>query len=505
MAVGKVWLVGAGPGDPGLITVRGLEALRSADAVLYDALAHPALLDECPQADKRNVGKCYGGASATQEAICAQLIELARSGKTVVRLKGGDPLLFARGAEEAEVLRAAEIPFEIVPGVPSPTAAAAYAGISLTHRELSSSTTFITGSDRAGKEWSPEAWKKLATATDTICVLMGMRRIEEITQAIIDGGRAASTPAAVIQWGTRPEQRVLVATLGDIAARARAEGLSNPAIIVVGEVVRLRETLRWFDNRPLFGKRILIPRPPHQAGATAEAIRERSAEPIAFPVIEIMDPPDPQPLRDAIARLADYAWVLFTSANGVDRFFAALHDAGRDARALGNARVGVIGPKTGHALSKYGVRPDSVAKEFVGESLAQELLAASGRGKVLVPRALSARETMPQMLRDAGFEVDVVPAYETKPVSERGAELAALLTAGAVDVILFTSGSTVASTCELLGDDAAELLSRVVIASIGPITSDAARARGLSPTVTAQVFTVDGLLDALEAHYSGAN
>jgi uroporphyrinogen III methyltransferase/synthase len=501
MADGKVWLVGAGPGDPGLISVRGLEAVRSAEVVLYDALAHPSLLEECPHAETRDVGKRYNEPGPSQDSITEQLIELARSGKRVVRLKGGDPFLFARGAEEAEALAAAGVAFEVVPGVPSPVGAATYAGISLTHRDLSSSVTFITGSDKAGKEWSPAAWKKLATATDTICVLMGMRRIQDIARAIIDGGRAESTPVAVIQWGARPAQRVVVGTLLDIADLVQQQGLSNPAIIVVGEVVRLREKLRWFDNRPLFGKRIVVPRAPHQARATADAIRARGAAAVVFPVIEICDPPDPAPLAASVDSLSDYAWVLFTSANGVDRFFAALANADKDARALGKARVGVIGPKTEEAAGRYGIRADVVAKEFVGESLAQALLAETGRGRVLVPRALSARETMPEMLSAAGFAVDVVPAYETRPVdAARGEALAQQLRTDS-DVILFTSGSTVESTCELLGQDAKEILAQVVVASIGPITTEAARVRGIEPAVTASVYTVAGLLDALEAHY----
>ncbi len=501
MTKGKVWLVGSGPGDPGLITVRGLQALRGADVVLYDALAHSALLDECPAAEKRDVGKRYNVESPTQDSITRQLIGLARAGKNVVRLKGGDPFLFARGSEEAEALDAAGVRFEVVPGIPSPVGATTYAGMSLTHRDLSSSATFITGSDKAGKEWSPAAWKKLATATDTICVLMGMRRIEEITQAIIDGGRSPATPAAVIQWGARPAQRVATGQLANIAQRARDEGLSNPAIIVVGEIVSLREKLRWFDNRPLFGKHILVPRAAHQARATAEAIRGRGAEPVLFPVIEICDPPDSGPMKQAIGQLEQYSWVLFTSANGVDRFFSALAAAGKDARALGSVRVGVIGPKTADALAKYGIRSDVVAKEFVGESLAQELLRGSARGRVLIPRALSARETLPEMLRDAGFDVNVVSAYETRPVAaSRGAELAERLRSGQLDVIMFTSGSTVASTCELLGAEAKELLSQVVVASIGPVTTRAAQARGIEPTLTASEYTVAGLLDALGAH-----
>ena len=502
MSQGKVWLVGAGPGEPGLITVRGLEVLSQADVVLYDALAHPSLLDACPGADKRYVGKRYAFDNPPQAGINRVLIEEAKQGKKVVRLKGGDPFLFARGAEEAEALADAGIPFEVVPGVPSPVAAAAYAGMSLTHRDLSSSTTFITGSDKAGKEWSPDAWKKLATATDTICVLMGMRRIEDITRAIIDGGRDPGTPAAVIQWGARPEQRVEVATLGTIAQRVRDSGITNPAIIVVGQIVSLRDKLSWYDSRPLFGKRILVPRPAHQAVATAEAVRARSARPIAFPVIEIVDPPEPERLLAAARDVQRYDWVLFTSANGVDRFFAALAQVGRDARAFATAKIGVIGPKTGKALDRFGLRPDLVAKEYVGEALAEAILGAGDVRRVLIPRALEAREDLPKLLEASGAEVNVVPAYETRPVGKKQAEeLRDMIESGEVDVVMFTSGSTVSSTVELLGDRAVELLGRITVASIGPITTRAAEARGVTPAVTASEYTVDGLLDALEAHF----
>ncbi|HVW30190.1 MAG TPA: uroporphyrinogen-III C-methyltransferase [Polyangiaceae bacterium] len=501
MAGGKVFLVGAGPGDPSLITVRGKALLETADVVLYDALSHPALLEfTSPSAELRNVGKRGGQNNPSQAWITAQLIELARAGRRVVRLKGGDPLLFARGAEEAEDLAAAGVDFEIVPGLPSPIAAAAYAGISLTHRDLSSSATFITGSDREGVEWTPDAWQRLATATDTICVLMGMRRLEEITAAIARGGRAPETPAAIVQWAARPEQRVLVATLGNIAARARQEGFSNPALVFVGEVVALREKLRWYDKKPLFGKRLLIPRAEHQARETAAKIRERGAEPVVFPVIRIVDPPDPGPLRTALAELAAYDWVLFTSSNGVDRFFAALEREGRDARALGAAKVGVIGPGTRAALQRHGVRADVTAREYVGEGLAREIGAAR---RVLVARALVARDALPDALRAGGARVDVVPVYQTLPAAaEKGAELRSLLEGGGVDVMLFTSSSTVENVTDLLGADAAALLAKVTVASIGPVTSDTLRARNVNIDATASTYTVEGLLDALEAHFA---
>jgi uroporphyrinogen III methyltransferase/synthase len=502
---GKVWLVGAGPGDPGLITVRGAAVLARADVVLHDALSHPGLLELCAEgAELRSVGKRGGQANPSQRWITDQLIALAREGKNVARLKGGDPLLFARGAEEAEELAAAGIAFEVVPGISSPVAAAAYAGISLTHRDLSSSVTFITGSDREGVEWTPDAWKRLATATDTVCILMGMRRVEEITRALLDGGRAPGTPAAVVQWAARPEQRVLVSTLSRVADDVRAAGLTNPAVIIVGEVVRLREKLRWFDAKPLFGKRLLLPRPAHQARTTAAAVRERAAEPIVLPVIDIQDPPDPAPLRRAVRELAGYDWVLFTSANGVDRFFAELERSGLDARAFGGARVGVIGPATAAALARRGVRADAMAREFVGEGLAREILPLGAR-RVLLARALVARDALPTLLREGGAEVDVVPVYETVAASGQArAELRALLEGSRVDAVLFTSSSTVENLCELVGKDAPELLSRVVVSSIGPVTSATLAVRGITPAVVAARYDVEGLLDALEAYYGVA-
>jgi uroporphyrinogen III methyltransferase/synthase len=502
MPPAKVSLVGAGPGDPGLLTVRGLELLQAAEIVLTDALAHPALLEACPNAEVHHVGKRYGEDSASQDAINLELVTLARAGRRVVRLKGGDPLLFARGGEEAQALAEAGIPFEIVPGISSPVGASAYAGIPLTHRELSKSVTFITGSDRADKEWSPEAWKQLATATDTICVLMGMRRIAEITRAILDGGRAPSTPAAVIQWGTRPEQRVLTAPLAEIAEATQRAGIKNPAVIVVGDVVSLRERIAWYDRGPLFGKRLILPRPEAQARATARAIRERGAEPLLTPVIELAPPPDKEPLQRAISALPTYAWVLFTSANGVEHFFTALSARKLDARAFASARVGAIGPKTAAALARYGIVADRVAKEYVGEALASELTEGSERGRVLLARALVARDALPEALRQAGFTVDVVPVYETRPVAEpRKIALRELFAARKADAILFTSSSTVTETLDALGADAKTLLAAVTVASIGPITTSTLAAASVRVDVTADVYTVDGLLDALQSHY----
>lgn len=501
-AEGFVWLVGAGPGDPDLITWRGVELLGQAEVVLHDALSHPELLELCPQAEIRDVGKRYGKRATAQSEITAQLLQLAAEGRKVVRLKGGDPLLFARGSEEALALADAGVPFEIVPGVTSSVAASAYAGISLTHREASSSVTFITGSDRAGKEWSPDAWKKLATATGTICVYMGMRRIQEITQAVMDGGRDPNTPAAVVRWGGRPQQRTIVAPLHRLAERAVEEKMTSPAIIIIGEVVELRRKLRWYDNRALFGQKVLVPRPAHQARETAKALRQRAAAPLVCPAIEILPAPDSARLARAVREAGSYDWVVFTSANGVSSFFEEVERAGLDARVFGSARLAVIGPKTGEALRSFGLKADLCARTYVAESLLEDLLAQGTPTRVLIPRAKEARELLPEELRAAGALVDVVPAYETRSVSGEAAARLREAVVEQADVVLLTSSSMVDSLVAALGPEARELLDSVTVACIGPITAKTAKKHQLRVHVESQVHTVAGVLDALEAHFS---
>jgi uroporphyrinogen III methyltransferase/synthase len=503
---GKVWLVGAGPGEPDLITVRGRELLGQAEVVLFDALSHPDLLEYCPQAEQIDVGKKYGERATPQEHITGLLVELARAGRQVVRLKGGDPLVFARGSEEALALVDAGIPFEIVPGITSPIGAAAFAGISLTHRDLSSSVTFITGSDQAGKEWSPAAWEKLATATGTICVLMGMRRLDEITRAIMQGGRAPSTPVAVVNWGARPEQRTVEGTLDTIAQLAKSAGLSSPSIVIVGEVVALRRVMRWYDTKPLFGKRILVARPHQQAAATCRAVRERGARAVVHPALVIAPPPDADAFREAVLAAGCYDWVVFTSANGVEKAGEVLRASERDARVFAGARIAVIGDKTGQALGSLGLLPDLVAPEFVAESLLEELLARTREGeRILLLRAREAREVLPEGLAGAGRHVDVVFAYETRSVE--GDELEALRRAvvDEVDVVLFTSSSMVHSVVAALGPTTAKFLAKATVLSIGPVTSASCREHGIRVDVEADVHTVSGALDALETWYASAS
>ncbi|MGC4063973.1 MAG: uroporphyrinogen-III C-methyltransferase [Polyangiaceae bacterium] len=502
--IGKVWLVGAGPGDPSLITVRGRELLSRATVVLYDALAHPALLEECQSSARLiSVGKRLGCHTVPQSEIIKMMIDFAHRGELVVRLKGGDPYLFARGAEEAEALVEAGVPFGVVPGISSPVGTSTYAGFSLTHRDLSSSVTFVTGTDKHGEHWSEKAWARIATASDTLCILMGMRRIEEITSALIDGGRSGETPAAVIEWGARPEQRVLVATLGTLAERVRVKGLRNPSVIVVGDVVSLREQLRWYDSDPLFGKRLLLPRPEHQARATARAIRSRGAEAALVPLIAIEDPPDKEAVARAARELTTYDWVLLTSANGAERLVMELQRQGRDARAFGTSRVGVIGPKTAEPLLKFGIRPDLVADEHVAEGLLRGLLDAGPIRRALLFRAAEAREVLPDTLRERGVTVDVVAGYRTRCLAaESGSLLRAYLTETGMDAVLVTSSSMARSLVDALGADAASLLERTRVASIGPITTATLVELGVKVHVTASKYTIDGLLEALSEDFA---
>ncbi|MFO0586468.1 MAG: uroporphyrinogen-III C-methyltransferase [Polyangiaceae bacterium] len=509
---GTVYLVGAGPGDPELLTLRGATLLATADVVLHDELVHPAALARVrPDAEVRFVGKRGGDKiekQARQEEIDRALVDLAKQGLRVVRLKGGDPYLFGRGSEEAEALARAGVPFEVVPGVTSPIAAAAYAGISLTHRDLASSVTFVSGTTRAGR---PFDFAEIAGVSGTICVLMGMRRIEDVTRGLVtDARRDPATPTAVIENGTRSEQRTVTGRLDEIAAKARALGMANPAMIVVGAVTTLRDTIRWFDKNPLFGRRVLVVRAEGQAEGAARLVRRRGAEPISFPAIVLQPPPDPDRVTRAIRELGAYDLVAFTSENGVARFLDRLREEGLDARAFGRAKIAAIGSGTAASLAPYGLVPDIVPKDFVGEALAKAILDALGgsgekpdgsRVRVLIPRALVAREVVPDALRAAGCDVDVVPVYETvAPPKERREALRALLEAGRVDVVMLTSSSTVTHLAELIGDDATTLLAPVLLASIGPITTETARKRGLTVAVTAEVSTIPGLITAIEAH-----
>ena len=486
-----VYLVGAGPGDPGLLTRRGEELLRDADVVVYDRLASTALLELAPATSERvDVGKAPGRAAMTQEQINALLVARGLEGKSVVRLKGGDPFVFGRGGEEAEACVAAGVAFEVVPGVTSATAAPAYAGIPVTHRGLSTSVTIVTGHEDPAKAASTTDWNALARAGGTLVILMGAAGIAEIARCLIDGGRAPDTPVAAVRWGTRAEQRTTRATLATIAD----VGVEAPSAIVVGDVAGL--DFAWFEQRPLFGRCIVVTRAREQASELRRRLEELGAEVVEVPSIAL------EPLAFALPALEKYDWVVFTSANGVDAFFErGLAEAGLDARALAPARVAAIGPGTAGALARRGVRADLVPERFVAESLLDAFPPPrTPDARVLLARAEVARDVLPEGLAARGYAVDILAVYRTVAAEPDPSDLERVR-AGAVDVITFTSSSTVTNFCDVVGPLPEP---QPVVVSIGPVTSETARARGLRVDVEADPHTLDGLITALTARLHAA-
>ncbi|MEX1253996.1 MAG: uroporphyrinogen-III C-methyltransferase [Dehalococcoidia bacterium] len=497
---GHVSLVGAGPGDPGLITVAGGRALARAEVVVYDRLANPRLLDLAPRdAERVFVGKGPEAQTMSQDEINALLVDRARAGKRVVRLKGGDPFVFGRGGEEAEALAAAGVPFEVVPGVSSAVAAAAYAGIPVTHRGIAASVAFVTGHEDPTKRERDVDWARLATAVDTLVLLMGVGQLAEIVERLTAAGRDPATPAAVIEWGTLPRQRTVVATLGDIVAKVEEAGIGPPAVAVVGDVVRLRETLRWFDTKSLFGQRVLVTRTREQASDLSAALSAAGAEPVELPTIEITPRFDGALLRRAVDALerGDYSSVVFTSANAVDIFFEQLWSGGRDARAV-RARLAAIGPATSAALRRWGLRVDVTPDAYTAEGLLAAFEQTDVRGqRVLVPRAEGARDVLIAGLRERGAEVDEVTLYVAEQPKDPDSEGLRRLRAGEIEVATFASSSAVRNLVAMLGDDL-ELLRRCRIACIGPITAQTAEELlGRPPDVVAEEHTIAGLVRAL--------
>lgn len=490
-----VYLVGAGPGDPGLLTVRGAEVLARADVVVYDRLSVASLLGQAPAgADQISVGKAPGSHTMVQDEINALLVRRGRAGQEVVRLKGGDPFVFARGGEEAQALADAGVAFEVVPGITSALAAPAYAGIPVTLRHSSTSFTVVTGHEDPSAGEGIVDWSAVARVGGTIVVLMGVARWPHISAQLQAGGLPADTPAAAVQWGTRPEQRTVRATLATLADHP----LASPSVIVVGPVAG--RDLAWFTRRPLFGHKVVVTRPRGQASVLVRRLAAVGAEVVELPTIRIDAPADGGlALRRAVARVADgeYAFIVFTSANGVERLFAEVPDT----RALATTRVAAIGPGTAEALSRYRVVPDVVPERFVAESLLDAFpppppaaVSAASARRLLLARAAVARDVLPEGLRAQGWEVDVVEAYRTHAASPTSAEQEA---AAGSDAITFTSSSTVSNYLAVAGTE------RVppVVACIGPVTAKTARDAGLSVEVEAQVHTIDGLVAALVAHF----
>lgn len=505
--IGFVALVGAGPGDPGLMTLRGKALIEEADVLLYDALAHPQLLALAPAETERCfVGKRGGSHENQQCSINALLVSRALSGQKVVRLKGGDPYLFGRGSEEAEILSACGIPFEVVPGVPSPVAATAYAGISLTHRRLSSSVAYVTATEAPGKTRSAHDWSRLATATDCLVVFMGVRRLGELCDLLVHHGRPAATPAAVIQEASLPTQRTVVGTLETLAARATEARIRAPALIVVGEVVGLRQRLRWFDMHPLFGKRILSTRPEKQSQALRTELARFGADVLCAPTIETHAIQPNPALEAALGRLAQVNLLLFTSANAVEAFMAGLEAQGLDARALAQVTLACVGPKTALALTRFGLRADVTPPSFSGADLA-DFLGKSGQLSgtyVLFPRAKVADEATVTALEAGGATVEVVPVYETTlPGEAAQAALTAALTAG-VDATVFTSASTAKHFSQLCAARDLDAERGGIRVAIGPSTATALKRCGIPAHHVAPEATHEGLVAALVAHFSDA-
>lgn len=496
---GTVYLVGAGPGDPGLLTLRGRECLAGADVVVYDALANPELLEHAARAKEFiYVGKQAGRRTLAQEEINALLVKKAKEGLEVVRLKGGDPYVFGRGAEEALELRKEGIPFEVVPGVTAGVAVPAYAGIPVTHREDASMLTFVTGHEDPAKETSAIDWASLARGGGTLVFYMGVKNLPEITGRLVAHGRPPGTPAAVIQWGTHPTQRVVTGTLADLGDRVREAGLSPPAIIMVGEVVALRNELNWYESLPLFGKTIGVTRSRAQAGELERKLRRLGARVLSLPTLRIEPPEDWGPMHRAVDTLSAFDWILFTSPNAVDHFFTVLDAKGRDARALFGRRICCIGPGTAAPLAGRGIRPDLMPERFTSEAvLDMFILRGEARGKrFLLPRADIAPSDLPEGLRAAGAEVTEVVAYRTLP-GEPGPEAVEVLRKGGVDVVTFTSSSTAKNFADMARKKLGGPPRGVFYASIGPETSKAARTEGLEVGIEAAEHTIDGLVAAL--------
>ena len=495
---GFVHLVGAGPGDPGLLTVAGRRALERAEVVVHDRLGTSELLPLCPAgAVLIDAGKAPGRAALTQEQINAVLVEHGQAGRRVVRLKGGDPFVFGRGGEEAEALAAAGVAYAVVPGITSAIAAPAYAGIPVTHRGLSTSFTVVTGHEDPSKPSEQTDWAALARVPGTLVILMGMGRLGAIAQALVAGGRPADEPVGVVQWGTTPRQRSLTGTLGDIAERVREAGIGSPAVVVVGAVASLAPVIEWAGDRPLAGRTVVVTRARAQASDLSDRLRSLGAAVVELPVIRIARLPGDEALEAALASLADYRLVVLTSVNGVDALFAALAARGRDARSLPpEATMVAIGPATAARLAAHGVRADVVPERFVAEGILEALADRPLDGvRALVARARGARHLLIDGLEARGARVDEVELYEAVPEPVAPADRAAAL---AADYVTFTASSTVRRFVGLLdADERARLAAGPRVVSIGPITSATAREEGLTVHAEATEHTIPGLVAAL--------
>jgi len=499
---GIVYLVGAGPGDPGLLTLRAVEVLARADVVVIDALVSSEILGRIkPSSEIIDAGKRAGNHTLDQAEINSLLVSKAAEGKVVVRLKGGDPFVFGRGGEEAEELFQAGIRFEIVPGVTSAIASPAYAGIPVTHREHATSVSFVTGHE--SDDSTGVAWNHLAKVGGTLVFLMGVRRLPEICAHLIDEGMAGATPVAVVSRGTTSRQRTIVGSLDDIAQKVRAAALETPALIVVGEVVRLRERLAWYEKRPLYGRTIIVTRAREQASLLKSLLEEEGAVVLQFPSIEVVPPASFESIDAIVQALGTYHWIVFTSHNGVASFFSRMDEFALDARALAGVKVAAVGDSTAAELRRRGVNADLVPPRFQSTALLP-LLEEDQRGRrIAVIRAATGREELIDELRRRGGEVHLGVAYQTRPTSDAKSDLLERVSGNAIDCVTFTSASTVENFMNLLGEAGREgLVNRAALISIGPTTSEALRALGLEPALESQEASIESLRDAVVAHFS---
>lgn len=505
MKNGFVHIVGAGPGDPGLITVRGRECIAQADVVVYDYLACEQLLELArPGAELIYAGKIGGRHNHEQWQINDLLVEKALSGKTVTRLKGGDPFIFGRGGEECEALAAAGILFEIVPGVTAGIGAAAYAGIPLTHRHVTTSVAFVTGHEDPEKESSDIDWERLSLGSGTIVFYMGVKTLPQITRSLVEHGRAPETPVALVRWGTRPEQQIISGTLADIAEIARKAAFKAPAITIVGEVVKLREKLRWFDARPLFGKGILVTRSADQAGEFTRMLTAKGAAVFECPTIKLIQPRSWAEIDGEIKRLSLFDWAIFTSANAVNFFFDRLTAKGLDCRAFGSCRICAVGPKTAALLAARGIKADLMPADYKAEGVVAEFKKIDLSGKrVLCPRADKARELIPQELGKRGAVVAAPVAYRnTLPDSLPGSALLAL-EEQRIHCVTFTSSSTVENLAAILGENRMlRLLEGVTVAAIGPITARTCREFGLDVHIEPEKYTLENMTEEMVQYFN---
>lgn len=503
MTSGIVYLIGAGPGDPGLLTLKGKRCIERADVLVYDHLVSDKLLEFAKDgAEKIYVGKIAGKHSMPQEKINSLLVSKAKEGKVVARLKGGDPFIFGRGGEEAMELSNNDIPFEVVPGVSAATSVPAYAGIPLTHRDFNSSIALITGHEDISKGGSKVEWKGISKCIENLIFFMGVKNLPNIVKNLIEHGRSPDTPIAVIRWGTTPLQETVVGDLKNIVEKVKEREIKPPAIIVVGGVVALREKLNWFEKKLLFGKRILITRQKEQAEDFVRLIEDAGAIPVEFPVIETVPPYSWDALDNSIKGLDKYKWIIFTSANGVRFFMERLKFNGKDIRELKGIKICAIGPKTASSVESLGIKVDIMPEEYIAEGVINEMLKIGIKGqKILLPRAALARDILPQKIEKMGAKIDVVDAYKTVKPAARVKEIKELFKKGGVDVITFTSSSTVKNFMSYFDAHEKGMIKDAIIASIGPITAKTVEEFGFKSDIVADEYTIERFVEKIIEYF----